>query len=114
MPKLVLLAADSVEYVYRWPQAAGPYGAADSYSVRFTQGADIRTHVVPGLADSFAIRKPAFGPTAYNFTIRVISLAGGVAGDTLTVSHSYVRPAPAPLFPEGAVLEVDSSKVVRP
>ena len=127
MSKLVLLAllvlpslaaaqapADSVEYVYRWPVAAGTAGPADAYEVRFTQGADIRVRSVAGTADSFNIVKPAFGPTVYGFTITVTALRAGVRVDSLSVSHTYTRPAPVALFPAGAVIEVDSSKVVRP
>jgi len=107
--------ADSVEFVYSWPQAASPYGPADHYKVQFAQGTDIRVHdPVTGLADSFAILKPACGPTNYPVTVTVWPYYAGAQGTALVVNHVYQRPCPTPAFPAGSVITVDSSKVVRP
>ena len=105
--------ADSVEYVIAWPAASGPVGV-DSYVVAWTQGTVSVTHTALGLADSFNVVKPPFGPTAYPFSAVVTPYAADQAGAPLSVAWSYERPSPAPAFPEGAVIVVDSSKITRP
>jgi hypothetical protein len=122
---VVLSAApsDSIEYALSWPAAASPYGAVNRYKVVVTSDHDLigfnqktLTHdSVPTAADSFNRIKPPFSDTdSIRFTATITPFYAGVAGASIAKTWYYKRPNPAPAFPGGAVVTVDSSRLVRP
>lgn len=114
-PVSIAAPSDSVEYVIHWPAATSPYGPVTRYKVVITQGPGTWTHdSVAGLKDSVNVLKPGYGSTVYPFGATVTPYYAGAAGAPISVNWSYQRPSPAPSFPAGALVAVDSSKIVRP